>query len=299
MRAIGIFIALVLTSVPTWAYGQEGHEAICQIAYNELTDKARAEVDRLLALEPEADERLFRVGCRWPDRYSEFPSDLNPRSNDHYINVPRGTATIDGRCYNKRGNQVQHCLTKAIELDKLVLQDPNVSDIDKLKALKFLGHWIGDIHQPLHVSYADDRGGNDITADASGCKDKLHAVWDSCIPRDQMMEGGYRLKDDRGSFGDALWGEITNAETKAWLSGTPVDWANESYALAQQSDVGYCIMENGVCAYSETELTYDDGPQRTVVTQDAYEDQFGPVVRERIKKAGVRLGAMLNGIFNS
>lgn len=292
-----LITALSLWAKPSWAYGQEGHEAVCQIAYNELTTKARAEVDRLLSFEPAADERLFRVGCRWPDRYNEFTADLKPRSADHYINVPRGTGAIDGRCFNARGNQVQHCLLKAIETDKGILADPNISDTDKLKALKFLGHWLGDIHQPLHVSYADDRGGNDIIADATGCNDKLHAVWDTCIPRDQMMEGSFRLKDDRGDFGDRLWGEITNAETKAWLQGSPIDWANESYNITQQAGVGYCIMANGVCAYSETDLAYNDGPQRTVITQDAYEDRYGPIVRERIKQAGVRLGALLNDIF--
>ena len=297
MRILGMVIALVLVSAPAWAYGQEGHEAICQIAYNELSAEARAEVDRLMALEPNADERLFRVGCRWPDRYNEFPADLRPRSADHYINVPRGTTLIDGRCFNARGNEVQHCLLKAIEAEKAVLTNAAASDVDKLKALKFLGHWVGDIHQPLHVSYADDRGGNEIIADATGCNDKLHAVWDTCIPRDQMMEGGFRLQDDRGLFGDQLWGEITNAETQKWTQGTPLDWANESYSVTQQPEVGYCVMSNGLCAYSATEQKYSDGPQRTVVTQDSYEDQFGTVVRIRLKQAGVRLGTVLNALF--
>ncbi|WP_417464331.1 S1/P1 nuclease [Kordiimonas sp.] len=296
MRVIATIVALLFCGGPTWAYGQEGHEAICQIAYKELTDKARAEVDRLIALEPEADERLFRVGCRWPDRYNEFPADLKPRSSDHYINVPRGTTAITGDCFDKRGNIAQRCLLRAIEHETRILSDTTADDVSKLKALKFLGHWLGDIHQPLHVSYADDRGGNDVLADATGCNDKLHAVWDTCIPRDQMMERGYRLKQDRGAFGDSLWSEITDAERTSWLNSGAVDWANESYKIAQQADLGYCIMDNGVCAYSETELTYDGGTKRTVMTQDAYEDQFGPMVRERMKQAGVRLGALLNKI---
>tara|TARA_R110002096_G_scaffold368322_1_gene561542 strand:- start:17 stop:349 length:333 start_codon:yes stop_codon:yes gene_type:complete len=101
-------------SSSAFAFGQVGHETVCQIAYNELNATAKAEVDRLIGLEPDAANQLFRVGCTWPDKYSQYPSDLNPRGSDHYINLPRGTAAVDGRCFNKHGNEVSHCLLNAV-----------------------------------------------------------------------------------------------------------------------------------------------------------------------------------------
>ncbi len=68
-------------------------------------------------------------------------------------------------------------MVTAIEEDFAVLASPEASDRQKVKALKFLGHWAGDIHEPLHVSFEDDRGRNDIITNGSSC-DSLHAVWD-------------------------------------------------------------------------------------------------------------------------
>jgi len=61
-----------------------------------------------------------------------------------------------------------------------IIIDTAVSDTSKLRALKFFGHWVGDVHQPLYVSFKDDRGGNLIKG-TGPCEHNLHAVWDDCI----------------------------------------------------------------------------------------------------------------------
>jgi hypothetical protein len=68
----------------------------------------------------------------------------------------------------------------AIEADGAVLSQTSASAMDRLAALKFLGHWVGDGHQPLHVSCKDDRGGNTMV-EQGPCGDDRHAVWDTCI----------------------------------------------------------------------------------------------------------------------
>ena len=132
----------------SWAWGDLGHKVICQIAFEELNDKARNEVIRLIALD--ATFNSFTDACTWPDHPRK-------RAEEHFINVGRSVHTITvAQC-----PAVPKCLFTAIPADLDVLRTSN-DDAAKLASLKFLGHWIGDVHQPLHVSFADDRGGNVI-----------------------------------------------------------------------------------------------------------------------------------------
>jgi hypothetical protein len=140
-------------------------------------------------------------------------------------------------------------------------------------ALKFLGHFVGDIHQPLHVGYGDDLGGNRVhacvpTDDSSN----LHAVWDGFIVGRRMAEGGV----DWRSYGARLQGEIRPVHRSQWSSADPRDWANESYALVEDEVYGdpldACLTGAYAAAHAET-------------------------VERRLKQAGVRLGALLNRLF--
>jgi len=199
-------------------------------------------------------------------------------------------------------------LFTAIAEDVATLRSDMASPQEKLKALKFVGHWIGDIHQPLHVSFADDRGGNEVLVEnVAGCsrngETRLHAVWDSCIPADVMQERHASAvaagDDDRGAFGMLLSEEITESERVEWMrSVSPLDWANESLAIARQPEVGYCVVEGARCNYAADRQTYDRNTSKRVFTPtDDYEDRFGDLVAQRMKTAGVRLGALLNRLF--
>jgi S1/P1 Nuclease len=75
-----------------------------------------------------------------------------------------------------------------------VLSSPTASDQDQLDALKFLGHWVGDVHQPLHVSFEDDRGGNGVKVSGVLCGGKLHGVWDSCTRTRRPFGIGWRIR---------------------------------------------------------------------------------------------------------
>ena len=143
------------------------------------------------------------------------------------------------------------------------------------------------MHQPLHISYADDRGGNNIR-ESGPCDDKLHAVWDTCL-----IEQG--LGRDVGAIAKHLRDEITPEERAQWTNASPVAWANESYAIATTADVEYCVRKDGVCQYAEDRKEFREGETKRTVTVDAaYIAAHTPTVKLQLKKAGVRLGHLLN-----
>ena len=145
-----------------YAWGDTGHEIICEIAFQELTPQARAQVKQLLQRDP--DFTLFSKACTWPDHPRK-------RAGEHFVNLPRSSAQIgDDPCPLD-----DTCVVTAIDADLAVLSQASASEMDRLAALKYLGHWVGDVHQPLHVSFKDDRGGNAIL-EQGPCRGDLHAV---------------------------------------------------------------------------------------------------------------------------
>jgi S1/P1 Nuclease len=124
-------------------------------------------VKRLLQHDP--DFTLFSKACTWPDRPRK-------RASEHFVNLSRSATRIeDDPCPLD-----DRYVVTAIEADSAVLSQTSASEMDRLAALKFLGHWVGDVHQPLHVSFKDNRGGNAIV-EQGPCGDDLHSVWDTCI----------------------------------------------------------------------------------------------------------------------
>lgn len=256
------------------AWGDLAHEVICEIASEELSEGARAQVQALIARDEEFEG--FARSCIWPDHPRR-------RASEHFVNLPRDAAAITADpC-----PLADTCLVTAIPSEVAVLRS-GAAEAKKLEALKFLGHWVGDLHQPLHVSFADDRGGNSI--DESGpCRGSLHGVWDTCIV-------ARKLGTDPGAIARALRAEITDADRTAWRGSGPVDWANESFRIATSAEVGYCVPKDEACWYDGDNEQLDDGEdQKTVVVDDAYLDEHLPTVRDRIKRAGVRLAALLEG----
>ena len=191
---LALSMTLIVAASPAWAWGDLGHKVICQIAFQELNDKARNEVIRLMALD--ATFNSFTDACTWPDHPRK-------RAEEHFINVGRSVHTITvAQC-----PAVPKCLFTAIPVDLNVLRT-SYDDMAKLASLKFLGHWIGDIHQPLHVSFADDRGGNFIR-ESGPCVNSLHTVWDVCIIEKKLGTDPHTVARD-------LVESITETNKAAW-----------------------------------------------------------------------------------
>ena len=191
MRTIALL--LLLLPVTTFGWGETGHRTVCEIAYAELTPTAKAEVDRLIDLDPDYDS--FNESCLFAD------GPPRQRGQDHYLNVPRNVLAIaTDEC-----PLADTCLFPAIEIDTNVLADADNPDTDRLVALKLLGHWIGDIHQPMHVSFQDDLGANLIAQENEDERGNLHSAWDFDII-DQT------LGDDFTQISSALRNEITDEQ---------------------------------------------------------------------------------------
>lgn len=262
------------------AWGNDGHKIVCEIAFRELDANVQNKIRGILGAEPLSE------ACTWPDKQGE---EQRARRPEHYLNVPRYWNSI----WYEECPDADRCLFTAIRADESKLAAPAASTADKRAALRFLGHWVGDIHQPLHISYSDDRGGNEITIQAGlGCS-KLHAVWDTCIPRYLMATAA---EEDPLAYAGVLQKEITAEERAAWTSDTsPVAWANESYAIARKPEVEYCTLDGKKCDYSADSVEYDpeQDEMRHLSLSTSYEEKHGAVVARRLKQAGVRLAVLL------
>jgi hypothetical protein len=177
-----------------------------------------------------------------------------------------------------------NAVVSAIEKDLAVLSSSSATELERLEALKYLGHWVGDVHQPLHVSFEDDRGGNGIGISGGLCSWDLHAVWDSCIVEQGLQRDAYAIARD-------LRDEVTDEDRATCRASGPIDWANESFAITISPEVGYCVRTQTGCRYDAQSQRLDHGePERMVVIDRAYIEANTPTVGDRLVKAGVRLG---------
>ena len=267
---------------PVHAWGETGHRVICQIAYDELLPEAREELDRLMARDKNYES--FAESCLFADTPERI------RWQDHFINLPRSTqaiATLDCPL-------AETCVLPAIRNDFLIVLDPDSTDDEKWLAIKLLGHWVGDVHQPLHVSFQDDRGANsnvvktDVELESSYDELSLHGVWDYTII-------AYSLGDEFAGIAAELGGSITKQEKDAWRFDSPIEWANESYQISIAPETGYCVQQQGACWYASNNMMLDDNePWHTLKIDKKYLQRHAPLVQKRLQQAGIRLAQILN-----
>ena len=152
------------------------------------------------------------------------------------------------------------------------LGDPTTSASEQLVALKFLLHFVGDLHQPLHAADDHDAGGNKKLVAGDGLHpSNLHHCWD--------VEFVERLGTDPREVAATLIGQISESQRKEWSSGTPADWAMEAFALARRDAYG---------------LLTPPGDHGTYSLLSAYGEQAERDVALQLSRAGVRLAFVLN-----
>ena len=202
-------IWLMFGSSTTHAWGSQGHQVIAGLALAQLTPKAKAEVDRLLAQEP--SETLVSIST-WADEQK------NPATARwHYVNFPRDSCTYDA----ERDCPDGQCLVVAIERQTKVLAS-NAPDEKRLNALKYLIHLVGDVYQPLHAGYLDDKGGNKYQLQAFMRGSNLHALWDSGIIKSMNEDPDAmtaRLLKRKAPFTTQKWSAVQAAEQSCQIVG--------------------------------------------------------------------------------
>jgi hypothetical protein len=191
----------------------------------------------------------------------------------HYVPIPVDGAGYDAeRDGNDGGNVID-----AIEQFAKVLADTTARRDDRVEALKFIVHFVGDLHQPLHCADRNgDKGGNGRLVFFLNRQKavSLHVVWDTLILPTS------KDKQSVAEYGAALNGRISEKQAKAWAKGTPLTWAIESWQIAKEK------------VYAD--VPADGDPPKV---GEAYVAKAQPVVDEQIQKAGVRLAAALNAAF--
>lgn len=219
-KAVSLWVILfAITSLPSRsiAFGPVGHEAIAYIAQDRLSPAALAKIREIL----DREEDLAEV-ANWADAIRPFQEETKPW---HFIDLPiRQNVQLRDVLDFCPNND---CVIAQIQIKKGVLTDPSQPKREKVRALKFLIHFVGDLHQPLHTADDADRGGNDKLVRFRNKKMKLHAVWDGLIEKEVV--------EDPREFATRLQTDITTAKAKTWALGDETDWAMEGYKIAKET----------------------------------------------------------------
>lgn len=241
-----LLCAAAMTSLQARAWGVEGHKLVASLAEAQLSPEAMAEATRLLAREPGAT--LASV-ANWAD---EVRSSADTKW--HTVSFPRDKdCRYDAALMCPEGQ----CVVSAIERQTAILRS-KAPDAQRLVALKYLVHFVGDIHQPLHGGYADDKRGRLYAVQAFGQDTDMHALWDSGLIRN--WPGG------RAALRSAVRAEAPPG------GGAPKDWAEES------------------CRLMRSPGFYPEGRDMDA----SYPAQWGPTVVQRLAQSARRLAELLN-----
>ncbi len=235
-------------------WGQTGHRTVGEIANHYLKPKAKREIKRLLKKESLALVSTYADEIKSDKRYDKYYT-------WHYINMPLNEA------YNVSKQNPDGDLVSGIEFCKSVIKDKDASDADKAFYLRLLIHFIGDLHQPMHVGLEEDKGGNDFKVQWFYRDTNLHSVWDSKMIDDFGMSYIELAKNSD---------HLTKLQVKELQKGTVIDWVNETHKLTREV---YASVNQG------DNLRYE------------YSYKFLNIARRQMQLAGIRLAKTLNELF--
>lgn len=168
---------VVCTSLITsqlYAWGPLGHKIVGEIAEMNLTPKAQNEIKKILPHSSLADVST------WADLIKS-ESQWQLSKPWHFVSIP------DGETYADIAKDPQGDVVNAVNNFINVMRDPNTPNNKRAEAVKFIVHLVGDIHQPLHVGRAEDRGGNNIDVIFFDRPMNLHALWDTGMIEHQHL----------------------------------------------------------------------------------------------------------------
>jgi S1/P1 Nuclease len=307
-----LLAAAIVFPSRVWAWGCEGHEVVALVAERHLSEHARTMSNRLLRDHPIAPSLrryckeqgldAFADASTWADDYRN----QHPETADwHFIDIPRGALRSDLTKYCRRSTG---CITDALKQQIEILRlsrDPR----RQAEALRFVIHFAGDIHQPLHTTTNNDRGGNCVPViyfserpELRGARSEtyspnLHSVWDVSIIR--RMLGATTVQQ----LSDQLDRQF-EAQVSSWQrGGMDIDgWAWESHEIAEHIAYGDLPRKISIERPALVRSCADDGDvaHRMFLLHERLESPYqsaaAPAVAEQLTKAGIRLAMILNHI---
>jgi hypothetical protein len=259
MRQYTLTASLIILTIALVSWGQKGHKAIATIAEKHLTTNTKTIVNTYLKGETMSE------ASTWADEVSDDPQ-YKKTASWHYINLPLGLTKEQFTDYviKQDKDNVYTAILKA----EANLKDKTLSLAQKNQALKFLIHLVGDAHQPMHVSRAEDKGGNDVQVRFNGNGTNLHALWDGKL----IDHEGFNYAEMAKKY------DWANPEqVKKWQADSPMQWLWESYQVSTQ--------------------IYDEAQPGGNIDEATYKKSIA-IIHLRIAQAGVRLAGELNKLFS-
>lgn len=248
---------ICLGSLSAFGWGQKGHDTTVFIAENHLTPTAKAQVEKLL------DGKSMVYYANWLDNASHTPEYAYSKTW-HYKNIDDGI-TFENAPLLDTGD-----IVRAVSEQAGVLQDPNASDEQKQLALKMVIHFLGDIHQPMHMGHASDIGGNRWMVKYFNRDTNLHSLWDTTLPEaaHNWSYSEWQQQLDRLP---------ADAVEEIISEGNPTKWGKETFELGTR--------------------VYQNTPEGTKISYDYIAD-WTPIVEMQFLRGGLRLADLLNSLFD-
>jgi hypothetical protein len=287
IRAAFAAIAIALAG-PALAWGDLGHRVTALIAYQHLNAKARTALDALLA--SDADTLTapdFASRTTWADRYRTTHRET---ASWHFADIEIDGGDVAAACFGfpplaagqlASQGPSQDCVINKIDEFTVELSNPQTPAAERLLALKFLIHFVGDMHQPLHSSDHNDKGGNCIRLSPpspDGQETNLHAYWDVGTVN--------VLGTDAAVISKKLDADISEAQIADWSAGSTRSWALEAFALGKR-DV-YQLNKLPTCA-----------APGSVALSDSYIKAAQADANLQLRRAGIRMALLLNQALGS
>lgn len=308
-----IFVAVSLPA-PARAWGCKGHQVVALLAEKHLSPHALAMAKKILADGP-IDPSLSRY-CKeggvdsmadastWPDDIRSLRPETAPW---HYVDIPLGTTR---REVEKYCDPKESCVTRAITDQLAILRSSGASLQERAEALRFLIHFVGDLHQPLHATTNNDQGGNCVPVaffdllpqprnpQTESYAPNLHGVWDTNIL--ERATTGKTVEQVAAELDQSFHGKMA-----AWEEGKAnvEAWAWESYQLAEKKAYGKLPVRIPTENPQPVASCADDNHVSTRMLKlneriaEPYQNMAVPIVRERLAQAGARLALVLNQLW--
>lgn len=255
-------VSTLLATAALVSWGVTGHRTIGKIAGSHLSPAARSAVHELLG-----DATLSDIST-WADEVRGEP-EYRHTGPWHFINLPLGLSFPEFEAKVK--SMGMENVYGALQQQELILGSPATTRAEKTEALKFVVHFVGDLHQPMHVSREEDKGGNTIQLNYDGKGTNLHSLWDS------------KLIDHEGLTYEQMaeqYDHATPVQIRQWQNEPLLQWIWESYQASSK-------------LYAEVEA------MKTRSIDDRYYAAHINIIHDRLEKAGIRLAGVLNHIFRN
>lgn len=282
VRAFATALAvLALAPGPAAAWGNEGHKVVAAIAQGYLTPAVRAKVEALLATDTSnLTPHDMLSEATWADAWRS--AGHRETAQWHFVNIEIQHPDAESACFGDppasapaSAGPAQACVIDRISAFLKELADPATPQPERLLALKYLLHFVGDLHQPLHAADNDDHGGNCVLLSLGGPRTtNLHSYWDTATVT--------ALGADPLVLAASLKAKIKSRDATKWRKGDPLAWAEESHAVAKA--VAYWPGAPAGCPRDPVPVAlpagYDAAAQKAAALQ--------------LQRAGVRLALVLN-----